>query len=358
MPSQVFVMMSGGVDSSVAAARLVQQGYAVRGIFMRCWSLQMLQSMGLSDDLYGCSWEDDLQDASLVAKTLQIPFETWNFEQEYKQQIVDYMLRSYQQGLTPNPDVMCNGAIKFGLFYQQAMALGADYVATGHYASVWQGQQIWRSLDRSKDQSYFLWQIRPAQIPHILFPIGEFASKNQVRAMAARLGLGTADKPDSQGLCFIGHTPLREMLLQTFGRQPGPIVDIQTGQTLGQHPGAFLYTIGQRQKLGLSGGPWFVSKIDVPANIVYVTHGQRDTALYTTEILCQQTNWLVTPSCQTFECEAQIRYRQTAQKCRVQILPEASAAVKFAQPVRAAAAGQSIVFYKGRVLLGGGVIAQ
>lgn len=413
VPEKVFMMMSGGVDSSVAAALLVEQGYEVIGVFMRCWSLNMLRSMNLSDDLYGCFWEDDQQDATLVAKKLNIPFETWDFEQEYKKRIIDYMINGYKQGITPNPDVMCNGLIKFGIFYERAMAMGADFVATGHYARVttqkhlpinqdtsfqfgYEGQGgnnyvvkyqntllssedlgqggtcqaetpqetsdstgqhvILRGLDPNKDQSYFLWQIKKEQLPHILFPIGEFASKAEVRATAERFGLNTSSKPDSQGLCFIGDTPLREMLVQTLGQKEGEIVDISTNKVLGHHPGAFLYTIGQREKLGLSGGPWFVSSIDVKANIVYVTHGNKPDLLYKTKVICQEINWIWEPIKEIFECEAQIRYRQGAHKCTVKILPDKSGEIIFHQAVRAVAPGQSIVFYTDDILIGGGVI--
>ncbi len=357
-------MMSGGVDSSVAAAMLKEQGYEVTGIFMRCWSLEALDRMGLSRDLYGCFWEDDLQDAQLVAKKLDIPFEVWDFQDEYKQRVVDYMIREYKNGRTPNPDVMCNGEIKFGIFYEQSLKRGVDYVATGHYARVFSkyrdcfddGLAIARGLDFNKDQSYFLWQVRREQIEKVLFPIGEFATKAAVRQKAQELGLVTANKPDSQGLCFIGDTPLRELLLQTLGKREGEIICEEDGRVLGRHLGAFLYTIGQREKLGLSGGPWFVSQIDVNANEVFVTHQTKPKPLYKTELEANWCNWQQHSSEKKFECSAQIRYRQQAESCIVTILPRNKSKICFHRPVRAAASGQSIVFYNQEILLGGGVI--
>ncbi len=351
---KVFVMMSGGVDSSVACGVLVQTGYEVVGVFMKCWSLESLRQMNLPDSLYGCFWEDDLQDASLVAKKLGVPFEVWDFEKEYRDRVVQYMIREYQSGRTPNPDVMCNGQIKFGIFYETATGKGADFVATGHYARIQNGK-ICRSLDKNKDQTYFLWQIKANQIPKILFPIGEFKSKTEVRQQAEKLGLATSAKPDSQGLCFVGNTPLRELLMNTLGRKEGDILDIESGKLLGKHPGAFLYTIGQREKLGLSGGPWFVCKIDVEANQVWVTHGQKQTPLYSRELVAKELNWQVSPSSNRFRCTAQTRYRQTAMACEV-FLSEGQAQVIFNEPVRAVTSGQSIVFYDNEVLLGGGVI--
>ncbi len=352
--AKVFVMMSGGVDSSVACGVLVQAGYEVVGVFMKCWSLESLRQMNLPDSLYGCFWEDDLQDASLVAKKLGVPFEVWDFEKEYKEKVVEYMIQEYQNGRTPNPDVMCNGQIKFGIFYKTATNKGADFVATGHYARV-KNNQIWRALDKNKDQTYFLWQIQANQIPKILFPIGEFRTKTEVRQKAKEFGLVTSTKPDSQGLCFVGHTPLRELLLSSLGRKEGDILNIENGELLGKHPGAFLYTIGQRKKLGLSGGPWFVSKIDIEANQVWVTHSKNQTPLYSRELVAKELNWQIPPSSNHFRCTAQIRYRQIAIACEV-FLSEEQARIIFDKPVRAITSGQSIVFYDNQVLLGGGVI--
>ena len=371
--SKVFVMMSGGVDSSVATGLLKEQGYEVVGVFMRCWSLEALEKMGLSTDLYGCFWEDDVQDAGLVAAKLGVPFEVWDFEKEYRERVVDYMVAEYACGRTPNPDVMCNGLIKFGIFYERAIASGADFVATGHYARIVEtinsfelkkevgAEQkkflaIARGLDASKDQSYFLWRIRREQLLQILFPVGNLLSKSKVREVAKRYGLVTATKPDSQGLCFIGETPLRELLLQTLGKKEGEIVEEFTDRVLGKHPGAFLYTIGQREKLGLSGGPWFVSRTEVETNRVYVVHEQNPKPLYKNKLIINNLNWIAFSGQGQLRCQAQVRYRQAAKACVVKIWDDGRAEVIFEEPVRAATSGQSLVFYDEQILLGGGII--
>lgn len=388
---KVYIMMSGGVDSSVAAACLVEQGYDVKGVFMKCWSLDALEKLGVSKDLYGCFWEDDAQDAQLVAKKLGIPFEIWNFQDEYRQKVVDYMLREYRSGRTPNPDVMCNSTIKFGIFYKKAIALGADFVATGHYARIVKSNEvpptygrpldrgseklvcIARGLDTNKDQSYFVWGIRQNQLEHILFPIGEFDTKAEVRKKAEELDLITAKKPDSQGLCFIGQTPLRELLLQTLGEKDGDIVD-GSGRVLGRHRGSYLYTVGQREKLGLSGGPWFVTVIDIDKNEVVVSHQDSLSLLFSDRLVAKDVNWQVdtpiamqslldkglkdlyiSPPSHILHCQAQIRYRQTPEDCTVKIFSD-HVEVKFENPVKAVTKGQSIVFYRGYIMLGGGVI--
>jgi len=355
--AKIFVMMSGGVDSSVAAADLKAQGHDIVGVFMKCWSVEQLESLGASQDLYGCFWEDDAKDARLVANKLDIPFFVWDFEKEYKQGVVDYMLSEYKSGRTPNPDVMCNSIIKFGIFYKRAMELGADFVATGHYARKVENTYIYRGNDTNKDQSYFLWRVKKEQIAKTLFPIGEYSRKAEVRQRALDSGLITADKPDSQGLCFIGDTSLRDLLIQTLGKKEGDIVD-KTGKILGKHPGAFLYTIGQRGGLGLSGGPWFVVKVDVLNNQVIVTHEGDEEALMGQSLIAKDLNWLV-PDMENgriLKCEAQIRYRQDPTRCTVKI-DSKKAEVVFDEPVRAISSGQSIVFYDGDQMLGGGVIS-
>ncbi len=381
--SKVFVMMSGGVDSSVAAADLVDQGHEVIGVFMKCWSIEQLESLGADKSLYGCFWEDDVTDARLVAAKLKIPFYVWDFQAEYKAGVVDYMLFEYQNGRTPNPDVMCNSIVKFGIFYQRAMELGADFVATGHYAKIAQfsdfleplteseivgntlNSELWtksqkyivRGRDSGKDQSYFLWRVKSAQIQKSLFPIGEYQSKAEVRVRAESLGLITASKPDSQGLCFIGETPLRELLLQTLGQKNGEILD-ESGRVLGVHPGAFLFTIGQRSGLGLSGGPWFVVSLDMAQNQVIVARAGQDESLLGTKLLAKELNWQISAAqnLTKFSCQTQIRYRQDAVDCTVEILENGNIEVGFTEPIRAISPGQSIVLYHGEIMLGGGVI--
>jgi tRNA-uridine 2-sulfurtransferase len=351
----VYMMMSGGVDSSVAAAVLKNQGYEVIGVFIKCWSVESLEQMGASSDLYGCFWEEDSTDARLVADALDIPFYVWDFETEYKQGVLDYMIREYREGRTPNPDVMCNSTIKFGIFYEKAMQLGADFVATGHYARSHNGR-LYRGKDEKKDQSYFVWRIRKEQLDHILMPIGEFETKAEVRELAEKYNLLTAHKPDSQGLCFIGETPVRQLLLQTLGEKEGQIVDVH-GKVLGQHRGAFQYTIGQRHQLGLPGGPWFVQSIDVDKNIVVVAHESEEKLLFSDALCAKDVNYIrELDEGVEYPLMAQIRYRQSAQSCTVK-RQGGDLMIRFDEPIRAISKGQSVVMYDGDELVAGGVIS-
>lgn len=366
--SKVYVMMSGGVDSSVAASKLLDLGYDVTGVFMKCWSRDQLEIMNLSQDLYACLWEDDLEDARLVAKKLNIDFKVWDFQTEYRQKVVDYMLSEYKLGRTPNPDVMCNATIKFGMFYNTAVKEGADFVASGHYARILEYRSefssnpksqlvVGRGMDDNKDQSYFLWRIAKISLNKVLFPIGEFESKADVREYAETKNLITATKKDSQGLCFIGKTPLRELLLQSIGSKEGTIVSTD-GTVLGTHPGAFLYTIGQREKLGLSGGPWFVNKVDIINNQITVSHIDHLVDLFHTQLEITDLNWQAFEKpINKFSCLAQIRYRQKPESCQVEILDD-KAMVTFDKPIKSPSTGQSIVFYENDVMLGGGIINQ
>lgn len=350
-------MLSGGVDSSVAASKLIDQGYDVRGVYMKCWSKDQLDKLGLSQDLYACNWEDDVEDAKSVANKLSIDFQVWDFQQEYRQKVVEYMIDEYRIGRTPNPDVMCNSVIKFGIFYKKAMLEGADFVATGHYARIvnQDGPLIARSVDKNKDQSYFLWKIKRAQLDHVLFPVGEFESKEKVRHYATEKNLITASKKDSQGLCFVGQTPLRQLLLEAIGQKSGNIVDTH-GKVLGTHQGSHLYTIGQREKLGLSGGPWYVSKIDIAKNEVVVAHQQDIKLLFGSKIALQEVNFFVDyETAKKQSIEAQIRYRQTAEACFLQLVDD-TVEITFTEPVRAIATGQSVVVYSGDKMLAGGII--
>jgi tRNA-specific 2-thiouridylase len=368
---KVFVMMSGGVDSSVAASVLQEKGYEVFGVYMKCWSIEQLDKLKVDESLYACEWEDDLLDAQTVANKLKIPFEVWDFQEEYLQRVVNYMLFEYKNGRTPNPDVMCNSTIKFGIFFEKAIGLGADFVATGHYAKmainleinlnskeVFNSNLIQRANDTNKDQSYFLWKIKPSEINQVLFPVGEFENKSKVREYALEKGLVTATKKDSQGLCFIGKTPLRELLIQTIGDKKGIIVD-QQNKVLGNHPGAHLYTIGQREKLNLSGGPWYVTKIDIASNVVTVTHGEDLKPLYAKKLTASELNWFLPSEFLKenleFKLEAQIRYHQQPKTCTIKIVGD-KVEVIFDEEIKAVSPGQSIVFYTGQNLIGGGII--
>jgi len=386
-------MMSGGVDSSVAASLLVKQGHNVTGVFMKCWSLEQLAKLGIPADLYGCFWEDDARDAQLVADKLGIPFEVWDLQDEYMDKVVTYMVQEYKVGRTPNPDVMCNSTIKFGVFYSAALQRGAEYVATGHYAQrgMYQAQDasfsvIQKGADATKDQAYFLWRVQPERIPWMLFPLQQFASKQAVRNYATEHALVTAHKPDSQGLCFIGSTPLRDMLSHVHGTAPGDIVttnwehasaakkltkkDKQQFErdgyvTIGQHPGAALYTIGQRNQLGLSGGPWFVLRNDVAHNRLYVQHGTQQQVLQCQDITISDCVFHVPlqawPRDATgrIRVESQIRYHGTIIACTVTQQSDTNPItlhIHTDTPHTAVAPGQGLVIYDANIMLGGGVI--
>ena len=353
-------MLSGGVDSSVAAADLHDAGYEVHGVFMQCWSQIQLAKLGLDPADYACAWEEDSADAALVAQKLGISFEVWDFQEEYLQNVVKYMVNEYAIGKTPNPDVMCNSSIKFGVFYDRALAAGADFVATGHYARSIIAQdgsrELWRGKDVNKDQSYFLWRIGYTQLQHSLFPIGEYLTKSDVRARATKIGLITATKPDSQGICFIGDTPLREILLKVLGSKQGNIVDTE-GNVLGSHRGAFLYTIGQREGLGMGGGPWFVQSISVEENQVVVVHDTQKSKLDSLTLVAHSPNWLLPDFApqSKFTATAQIRYRQHAENCSV-TQKNNLLHVTFEKPVHSITTGQSLVLYKDDQVIGGAII--
>ena len=281
MVAKVIVGMSGGVDSSLAAALLIERGFDVTGVYMRNWSV----------DLPGfkCPWAEDLADAERVAVQLGIDLEVWDYEEEYKRDVVDYLVDCYARGLTPNPDVMCNEKVKFGVFAREAFERGADYIATGHYARVLldapgaRCAHLLRALDEHKDQTYFLWRVPGSVLARTLFPIGEIESKAVVREMAAERGLEVATKHDYDGICFIGPVSIQQFLLSQLERKAGDIVEYETGTVLGRHEGAFLYTLGQRKGLDLGGGPArYVVKTDTADNVVYVSADKECEALWTT----------------------------------------------------------------------------
>ena len=360
MAKHVYLMLSGGVDSSVAAIVLQEQGYDVTCVFMQCWSEEQLLQLGLTPSDYACAWDEDAKDAEWIAHKLHLPFEVWDLRKEYYHYVVQYMIEEYKSGKTPNPDIMCNSFIKFGVFWGIAFERGSDYVATGHYARVIESETyntklIGRAKDHTKDQSYFLARVKQELIHKILLPIGEFESKADVRKKAESYGLITAHKPDSQGICFIGDTPLRTLLLKTLGSKPGNIIDYTTSQKLGNHQGAFLYTIGQRHGLDLSGGPWFVHSIDVDTNIVYIVHNHHSKELESRGLSAQNSNWFVDPTQIPTQVLGQIRYRQTAQTADIQLSPTGFNLI-FDTPTRAVAKGQTAAIYDGELLLGSGII--
>jgi tRNA-specific 2-thiouridylase len=342
MSKKVYVGMSGGVDSSVTAALLKEQGCDVTGVYMKNWTR----------DLPGfvCPWKEDFQDAKRVAVQLGIDFKTYDFETEYRQKVVNYMVAEYRAGRTPNPDIMCNQEVKFKLFLETALNDGADLIATGHYARIKDGRLL-KGLDDNKDQSYFLYRITENALRKSLMPIGEL-TKPEVRKLAAKLGLHTADKKDSQGICFVGKVGIKEFLLNELGPQaPGPIID-QTGREIGQHDGAIFYTIGQRHGLNVGGGlPYYVSRKDMAANTVYVTTDLSDKELWHKEVSLQDPHWINEPPKTAKDYQARLRYRGPLVGC---VIKDNKLSLKDEQ--RGLAAGQSAVLYDGDRVVGGGVI--
>ena len=342
----VYVGMSGGVDSSVSALLLKEQGYNVVGIYMKNWS----------EDLPGmkCPWAEDLADAKRIAVKLGIDFEVWDFEKEYRKKVVDYMLDEFKKGNTPNPDIMCNQEIKFKLFYEKAMEAGADFIATGHYARIIDGA-LARSVDENKDQTYFLYRISDEALKHTIFPIGEM-TKPEVKKLAEKHGLHNAYKKESMGVCFVGEVGMKDFLKEYIEIKPGEIREIETTKVLGYHEGAVFYTIGQRHGLYLNGEkgtvndgmPYYVVKKDVKKNVVYVSKN-----------LNHETIWMK-------ELKLQDIFMRTEQKAKVLVRLRHRAplvpatfdekTLKFEDEIKRPASGQSAVLYDGEICLGGGII--
>ncbi len=349
---RVFVAMSGGVDSSVAAALLKEEGHNVTGVYMLCWD--------------GCGNNQEKQDAMRVAAQLGIPFLVWDFRKEYKDAVFKYMVGEYKTGRTPNPDVMCNREIKFGVFLKKALEAGADYIATGHYVKAEQRDKanvaLLTAKDTRKDQSYFLWTLTQEQLKYCLFPIGNYL-KSEVRELAKRFGLSTAAKKDSQGLCFVGNIDFGQFLRSVMPPRVG-MVRTKEGAIIGKHDGVQYYTVGQRHGLNIGGfpEPLYIAQKDVRANVLVVAKGEHDEALFRRELVAENFNWIgSTPHEFPLRCQARIRYRQPLQSCEVfedgspRFAGEAGRVV-FDSPQRAVAPGQSIVFYSGEKMLGGAVI--
>ncbi|WP_027088132.1 tRNA 2-thiouridine(34) synthase MnmA [Cohnella panacarvi] len=356
-PSKVRVVvgMSGGVDSSVTALLLKRQGYDVIGVFMKNWDD--------TDEFGVCTAEEDAEDVRRVCDQIGIPYYTVNFEAEYYDKVFEYFLEEYRRGRTPNPDVMCNREIKFGEFLQKALDLGADVIATGHYArvSLVDGEyRLLRGVDNNKDQTYFLHALNQSQLSRAMFPIGHL-QKPDVRKIAEEAGLYTAKKKDSTGVCFIGERNFKEFLSQYLPARPGNMVDLVSGEVKGRHDGLMYYTLGQRQGLGIggsgSGEPWFVADKDLGANVLYVVQGDAHASLYSVGLTATGVNW-ISPSEPTapLRCMAKFRYRQPDQGVTITPLGDGTYGVAFDAPQKAVTPGQAVVFYDGDVCLGGGTI--
>ncbi len=353
---KIIVGMSGGVDSSVSAYLLMQQGYQVEGLFMKNWEEDDTEEY--------CSASVDLADAQQVCERLGIPLHTVNFSGEYWDNVFEYFLHEYRIGRTPNPDIMCNREIKFKAFLDHAQMLGANRIATGHYVrSRRRGDyfELLRGLDENKDQSYFLYALDQHQIGHALFPVGEL-DKSEVRNIALQQQFDVHSKKDSTGICFIGERKFRDFLQQFIPAQPGEIVSVE-GEVIGEHAGLMYYTIGQRQGLGIGGtehgsdDPWYVIDKLLDSNRLVVGQGLQHPLLFHTHCRITDLHWNARPVDQAgFACSAKIRYRQQDSACRLISLQRQKAVVEFEQPQRAITPGQALVFYLDEQCLGGGVI--
>ena len=365
---RVVVGLSGGVDSAVSAWLLKQQGHEVVGIFMKNWEDD-------DDDEY-CSSNIDFVDAAAVADVIGIEIEHVNFAADYKDRVFAEFLREYEAGRTPNPDVLCNAEIKFKAFLDHAVRLGAEKIATGHYARVRERDgrfELLKGLDPAKDQSYFLHRLTQAQLAKTLFPVGEL-KKTEVRRIAEEIALPNAKKKDSTGICFIGERPFREFLNRYLANTPGPIKD-DRGRTIGEHVGLSFYTLGQRKGIGIGGlkergaakggnehAPWFVARKDIERNTLYVVQGHDHPWLLSSALQADDASWVAGHAPGRTDIAAKTRYRQADASCRFEGHAESESAgrfaLRFAQPQWAATPGQSAVLYDGEVCLGGGVIAS
>ncbi|MDP2671029.1 MAG: tRNA 2-thiouridine(34) synthase MnmA [bacterium] len=360
---RVLVAMSGGVDSSVAAALLQKQGYRVEGAYMQCWSSGPY-----------CSTEKDRSDALRVATQLDIPFQVFDFEKEYKEAVLDYFFAQYQAGRTPNPDVACNREVKFGIFLHKALELGFDYIATGHYARIQNSEfrirnvplgkiefkktyKLLKGVDPAKDQSYFLYTLGQEQLKHTLFPIGEYRKK-EVREIAGSLGLVVADKKDSQGICFIGPVNVASFLRQNLKTRLGDVVSLN-GEVLGRHDGLAFYTIGQREGIRISSSlPHYVVRKKITSNELVVAPIGSE-AIYSSQAQITNLTFVADEKPKLpLACQVSLRYRQEPQDCRLREDAKQTYSLDFKNPQRAVTEGQAAVFFVGEQVLGGGAIEK
>ncbi len=361
----ILIGLSGGVDSAVSAYLLKKQGYEVHAVFMKNFSLPM---KGVD-----CPWKEDMREARRVARFLKIPFETWNFEREYHKQVFDYMVYEYKSGRTPNPDIMCNTQIKFGVFLDRAKKEGYESIATGHYAGVKKTKDgifhLLKGKDKNKDQSYFLAGLGQEQLSHVVFPLAEI-TKPEVRTLAKRIKLPNATRPDSQGVCFVGNIDMDDFLKEWIKPKKGDIVDTN-GKVLGQHQGVYYYTIGQRKGIHIGGGPaLYVIDKDLKKNRL-VVGTEHQLQLFKKEITVSDWHLVAKPLCFPLKCKAKIRYRQQDQAVILSEVPRSGTKSKnpvvksegkvivrarFARPQRAVSPGQTFAAYNGKELVGSGVI--
>ena len=355
MKPSVIVGLSGGVDSGVTALKLAEAGYNVSGLFMKNWEED--------DNTDNCTSKQDFLDATEVAKTIGIPLHTANFATEYWDNVFEHFLAAYQQGYTPNPDILCNREIKFNVFAQYARLLGAELIATGHYARIQEIDStpaLLTGIDSNKDQSYFLHYVQKEHFRGFITPLGEL-HKQEVRLYAQKKGLPVFNKKDSTGICFIGKRNFPQFISQYIQTKPG-IIKTTEGQVIGKHQGIHLHTIGQRQGLGIGGqtntnnNPWYVVDKCITTNTIFVAQGKNHPALFRQKLNVHEANWLIDKPLFPFRCHAQIRYRQKHQLCTIQHEENGILSVHFDEPQRAVTPAQHIAFYLNERCLGGGVI--
>lgn len=349
--TNIIVGLSGGVDSAVTAFLLKEQGYNVSGCYMQNWEAE-------KDDPY-CNAEQDLTDAKKICDQLNIPLHLVNFSKEYWDNVFQHCLDEFVAGRTPNPDIWCNQYIKFDVFLKHAIELGADYLATGHYAKN-ENNQLVKAKDLNKDQTYFLYTLNQERLSRALFPLGDL-TKPEVREIAKKIGLTNAEKKDSTGICFIGERKFSDFLKDFVLSKPG-LIKTPDGKTIGKHDGLMFYTLGQRKGLNIGGikntdeSPWYVVAKNIASNELIVGQGHNHSLLFSPTLTCEKLNWINEIPATHFKCAAKIRYRQTDQSCTVTLQDNNTAHVLFDEPQRAVTPGQSIVFYDGNICLGGGII--